>query len=80
MSDFWLVLTMVIPAFLGAFAAGETYAIVTHRATYTEWIRRQLGLRPAAPRRAWAAPLFGFVLAGFSFWFLIHIELGVWPS
>lgn len=79
MSTYWAALTWMVPAFLLLFGAGETYAIVRHKATYTQWIRARLGLFPAAPRRAWLAPLFAIVLGGFTAWFLPHIELGIWP-
>jgi hypothetical protein len=80
MNLYWSALTWIIPAFLLLFGAGETYAIATKRATYTEWIRMKLGLFPLEPRRRWMAPLFGFLLGGFTAWFLPHIELGIWPS
>lgn len=80
MNLYWSALTWVIPAFLLLFGAGETYAIVKKRPTYTEWIRMKLGLQPPEPRRKWMAPLFVFLLAGFTFWFEFHIRFGIWPS
>lgn len=80
MSLYWSALTWMIPAFLLLFGAGETYAIVKGKATYTQQIRTWLGLYPPAPRRRWMAPLFGILLGGFTAWFLPHIELGIWPS
>ncbi len=79
MDTYWAALTWIIPVFLLAFAIGETYAILTGKQTYSQWIRAQLGLEPAEPRRVWLAPLFAFVLGGFMAWFLPHIELGIWP-
>lgn len=80
MSLYWAALTWVVPVFLVAFGVGETYAGVTGKQMYTEWIRAKLGIYPARPRRAWLAPLFAFLLGGFTIWFLPHIELGIWPS
>lgn len=69
---------MVVPAFLAVFAVGETYAGVTGKQFYTWWIREKLGISPAKPRHVWAAPLFGFILAGFTTWFIPHIVWGFW--
>lgn len=78
MNLFWLILTLFIPAFLLAFAYGETYALVKHKQTYTRWIRAKLGIQPVAPRHVWAAPVFAAVLGLFSLWFELHIEAGIW--
>lgn len=78
MERFWSYLTLVIPAFLVAFGAAETYAGVTGKQFYTQWIREKLGIQPARPRHTWAAPLFAFVLGGFAIWFIPHIEWGFW--
>lgn len=78
MEKFWFALTLVIPAFLAAFAVGETYAGITGKQFYTQWIREKLGVDPVRPKHIWLAPLFAFVLAGFTTWFIPHIEWGFW--
>jgi hypothetical protein len=63
---FWAVFT---GAFVLVFAVGETTALVRHRMTYSEWIRKYLGI---SPKKRWgAAGAALFVM--FAGWFVPHI-------
>lgn len=70
MERFWTVLTV---AFLALFAVGETWALATHRRTYSSWWRRVLGIRP--PR--WWRRLAAAGVGAFLVWFLPHLG-GLW--
>ena len=70
----WAALVAFVGAWLVVFLVVEGYALATGRTTLSAWIRRQLGITPPQPRRAWLAPLFAAVLLAFPVWFVPHIE------
>ena len=74
MNDIWALLVGFAGAWLVTFLGFEGYALATGRTTLSEYIRAGLGIDPARPQRAWAAPLFAAVLLGFVVWFVPHIE------
>jgi hypothetical protein len=79
MNLFWVLFVDVgMSALLLTFGVGETYALVTGRLSFTDWIRRQLGLAPRVTRRLWAPATFVLTLILFNVWFIPHI-FQLWP-
>ena len=74
-SLFWAVFTIVPLVVFGIFEY-----LGRHNHTYSETIRRWLGVDPPNKRRRWAQVAFVVVLVGFDVWFIPHILLSIWPS
>lgn len=65
---------------LVAFGVFEGIAIANPKPgdTFSETLRRWLGVYPKAKRRWVLMPSFGVVLVGFVVWFVPHVIFGIW--
>lgn len=75
---FWVVFT-VVPLVVFAVAEGSALASRKTGRTYSENIRRWLGIDPPRPRRRWTVWAFATLLIAFDAWFVPHIVFGIWP-
>jgi hypothetical protein len=74
---YWPIFTIVAAL---AFAIPEAVGIISKGkgGTYTEWIKRQIGVDPPKPHKRVTSTIFVVVLGLFAVWFGPHI-ITQWP-